>query len=218
VPACPILDHRSRKRPIALVFWRQNLKRPAAQVMATTTTRLSFAEYAELPENDGVVYELDEGELLMEPSPALRHNLVRQRIAMRLMEFVEKHGLGLVIEEMDFRLGEDTVRNPDVALIDLEHSKKLDLDRSPVEGAPALAVEVISPHNRADDMARKIHQYLDAGSLTVWVVYPSLRMVEVHTKAAVRQVREPETLQAENLLRGFSLTLSYIFDGHKPSL
>ena len=62
--------------------------------MATTTTRLSFAEYAELPENDGVVYELDEGELLMEPSPALRHNLVRQRIAMRLMDSWRNTDLG----------------------------------------------------------------------------------------------------------------------------
>ena len=117
------------------------------------TTRLSFAEYTQLPEREGIIYELDEGELLMEPSPALRHNLVRQRIAMRLMEFVEEHELGLVVEEMDFRLGQDTVRNPDVALIEAARSRALDLDRSPVDGAPILAVEVVSPHNRADDMA-----------------------------------------------------------------
>src|ERR1700751_3266318 len=177
------------------------------------TTRLSFAEYTQLPEREGIVYELDEGELVMEPSPALRHNLVRQRIAMRLMEFVEQRDLGLVGEEMDFRLGQDTVRNPDVAFIDSEHSRKLDLDRSPVDGAPVLAVEVISQHNRAEDMARKVHQYLQAGCRTVWVVYSSLRMVETHSEDTVRQVREPEALQEETLLPGFSLSLSYVFDG-----
>jgi len=181
------------------------------------TTRLSFAEYTQLPEKEGIGYELDEGELLMEPSPALRHNLVRQRIAMRLMEFVEEHELGLVVEEMDFRLGQDTVRNPDVALIDAEHSRELDLDRSPVEGAPFLAVEVVSPHNRAEDMARKVHQYLEAGCQTVWVVYPSLRMAEVHSRGSVRQVREPEKLDAGTLLPDFSFSLSYIFDGRKVS-
>ena len=180
-----------------------------------TTTRLSFDEYLTLPPNENGIYELDEGELLMEPSPALRHNLIRQRIAMRLMEFVDARGLGLVIEEMDFRLGEHTVRNPDVAFIKAEQARTLDMDTSPVDGAPALAVEVISPHNRADDMARKIHQYLQAGCHAVWVVYPSLRMVEVHSSQGVRQVQEPEVLKEERLLTGFSLSLSYVFDAGK---
>lgn len=180
-----------------------------------TTTRLSFDEYVKLPENEGGTYELDEGELLREPSPALRHNLIRQRIAMRIMEFVEARGLALVIEEMDFRLEENTVRNPDVAFIAADHAKNLDHDRSPVDGAPALAVEVISPHNSAEDMARKNHQYLQAGSRTVWVVYPSLRMVEVHSSSGVRQIYEPEALKEEALLPGFSLLLSYVFDAGK---
>ena len=40
-------------------------------------TRLTFAEFEMLPEKEGVRYELDEGTLLREPSPALRHNLIR---------------------------------------------------------------------------------------------------------------------------------------------
>ena len=95
-----------------------------------TTTKLTFEEFQKLPEREGAIYELDEGELLMEPSPALRHNLIRQRIAMKLIQFVESRNLGIVVEEMDFRLSPDTVRNPDVAFITAEHLKKIDLDRS----------------------------------------------------------------------------------------
>jgi Uma2 family endonuclease len=73
-----------------------------------TITRLTFAEYEKLPEREGTRYELDEGTLLMEPSPALRHNLIRQRIAEQLTRFVRSHQLGLMVEEMDFRLGTDT--------------------------------------------------------------------------------------------------------------
>lgn len=177
-----------------------------------TTTRLSFAEFLRLPENESVTYELDEGELLMEPSPALRHNLVRQQIAVKLIEFVKVHELGLVVEEMDFRLSAETVRNPDVAFIDAAHAKDIDLDRSPVDCAPTLAVEVVSQHNRADDMARKTHQYLEAGCRVVWLVYPSLRMVEVHSKDGVRQVREPEVLREDTLFPGLALSLSYLFE------
>lgn len=177
-----------------------------------TTTKLTFAEFQKLPEREGAIYELDEGELLMEPSPALRHNLVRQRIAMKLIQFVESRDLGVVVEEMDFRLSPDTVRNPDVAFITAEHLKKIDLDRSPVDGAPALAVEVISPSNSAQDMAKKTQQYLASGCRTVWIVYPSLRLVEVYSQSGTRQVREPEILQAEDMLQGFSLSLNYILD------
>ena len=180
-----------------------------------TTTKLTFEEFQKLPEREGAIYELDEGELLMEPSPALRHNLIRQRIAMKLIQFVESRSLGIVVEEMDFRLSPDTVRNPDVAFITAEHVKKIDLDRSPVDGAPAFAVEVISPSNSAQDMAKKTQQYLQAGCNIVWIVYPSLRVVEVHSASGSRQVRAPELLREENLFHGFSLSLSYIFDGQE---
>ena len=158
-----------------------------------TTIKLTFEDFAKLPEREGTPYELDEGELLLEASPALRHNLIRQRIAMKLMEFVDSHDLGVVAEEVDFQLGPDTVRNPDVAFIASDHLKKIDLDSSPVEGAPTLAVEVISPTNRAEDMVKKIHQYLRAGSAAVWLIYPSLHLAEVYSAKGVRVVREPAT-------------------------
>lgn len=164
-------------------------------------TRLTFEEFQKLPECEGTIYELDEGELLIEPSPTLRHNLIRQRIALKLTQFLEPKNLGIVVEEMDFRLGPDSVRNPDVAFITNEHLKTVDLDRSPVDGAPVLAVEVISPSNSAQDMAKKTQQYLAAGSKIVWIVYPSLRLVEIHTPSGLHQVREPELIEAEICFR-----------------
>ncbi|HEY2496043.1 MAG TPA: Uma2 family endonuclease [Candidatus Angelobacter sp.] len=180
-----------------------------------TTTRLTFDQFQKLPEREGTIYELDEGELLMEPSPALRHNLIRQRIAMKLTQFLEPGNLGVVVEEMDFRLAPDTVRNPDVAFITQAHLNVIDLDRSPVDGAPALAVEVVSPGNSAQDMAKKTQQYLECGCHIVLIVYPSLRLIEVHSATGLRQIREPELLRMEDLLPGFSLPLNYIFDGPK---
>jgi Uma2 family endonuclease len=180
-----------------------------------TTTRLTFEEFQNLPEQEGIHFELDEGELLMEASPAARHNLIRQRIAMQLMNFAEAHSLGIVLEEMDFRLSEKTVRNPDVSFVTTEHLKTIDLDRSPIEGAPALAVEVISPTNTAQDTVKKIHQYLQAGCRFVWIVYPALRLVEIHSLAGVRQVREPDSVREDTLFPGLVLSLPYILDGQQ---
>jgi Uma2 family endonuclease len=47
------------------------------------------------------------------------------------------------------------------------------------EGAPLLAVEVISPSNRAGDTDRKRRLYLQHGGVEVWVVYPVTKSVWV---------------------------------------
>jgi Uma2 family endonuclease len=180
----------------------------------STTIRISFEEFLKLPEEDGKHYELDEGNLVMEPSPTFRHNRIRHRIADQLRKFVNAHGLGEITEESDFHLGPDIVRNPDVAFVTAQHLKSIDIDRSPVTGAPALAVEVVSPSNSAEDMMAKVRQYLAAGSLAVWVVYPRLRLVEVHDAAGTRAVFEPAVLEAHGVFGNltFSLPLTEIFD------
>ena len=177
-----------------------------------STTKLTFEEWQNLPDREGVVYELDEGELVMEPSPVLRHNMIRQRIATALRQYVESHHIGIVVEEMDFRLAHDTIRNPDVAFVTADHLKRIDLDRSPAEGAPALAVEVISPSNRAESMAKKIRQCVQAGCGSVWIVYPAKRMAEIHSRQGVRKIHEAEIVRDDSLLPGFSLSLSNVLD------
>lgn len=132
-----------------------------------TVTKLSFDEYLKLPGEEGAHYELDEGALLLEPSPTFRHNRIRDQVARRLTEFVKAHQQGEVTVETDFRLSAETVRCPDVALVTQDQLKQIDIDRSPIECAPALAIEVISPTNLAQDTRKKIRQYLRAGCQAV---------------------------------------------------
>lgn len=184
-----------------------------------TTTRLTFDEYLQLPEQEGLHYELDEGALLMEPSATFLHNRIRDQIARRLTEFVKTHRLGEITVETDFRLATETVRNPDVAMVTREQLKRIDITRSPIEGAPALAIEVISPTNLAQDTRKKVRQYLAAGSQAVWLVYPGLRLVEIHDAEGTREIIEPNSINETTPFSGtkFSLALSAIFDSEFPS-
>jgi Uma2 family endonuclease len=179
-----------------------------------TITKLTFEDFLNLPEQEGVRYELDEGVLLMEPSPTFYHNRIRDQIARRLTAFVQLHRLGEVTVETDFRLDKETVRNPDVAFVTQEHLKKIDVHRSPVIGAPALAVEVISPTNLAQDTVKKVRQYLAAGTRAVWLFYPDLRILEIHDSKGIREITEPNALEESDLFSGktFSLSLGAIFD------
>lgn len=182
--------------------------------MMGTTAKLSFEEFLQLPEEPGKRFELDEGELIVEPSPAFRHNRIRSRIARHLEDFVQVHHLGLVTIESDFRVNADTVRNPDVAFVNNERLSGMDVDRSPVDGAPNLAIEVISPSNSARDMLKKVHQYLDAGCHAVCVFYPNLKVVEMYDAGGIREVAAPSNLQEDTVFPGhrYSLPLEYVFD------
>lgn len=178
--------------------------------MGTTTTKLSFEEYQQLPDTEGSGYELDEGTLVMLPSPSWWHNRIRDRIARRLEDFVGARKLGHVTVETEFRLSADTARTPDVAFVTRERFKNIDIYNSPVEGAPDLAIEVISPGKRAEDIVKKIHQYLDAGCRSVWIIYPALHRAEIHSPAGVQSFRNGDQLEDESILPGFSLPLTPI--------
>jgi Uma2 family endonuclease len=178
------------------------------------TTKLTFEEFLRLPQEPGKHFELDRGDLIVEPSPTYRHNRIRYRIARHLDDFVQRYQLGSVIVENDFRLAPDIVHNPDVAFLASEPLSRIDVDRSPVEGVPTLAIEVISPTNSAQDTLTKVHQYLDAGCQAVWVFYPNLKVVQVHDSSGTREIAAPAPRQEKKLFgdRPYSLPLAPIFD------
>ena len=63
-------------------------------------------------------------------------------------------------------------------------SLKARIPSSPVKGffpgAPDLAVEVLSPDDRAGEVLEKVRDWLAAGTRSVWVVDPRTRTVTVH--------------------------------------
>jgi len=181
-----------------------------------TTTRISFDEFQKLQEAaaEGVSYELDDGEPVLTPSPTPYHNIVRYRLRRGLTDFVQTNCLGVVIDETDFRLSTRTVRKPDVAFIPQAQVKDIDFRRSPIAGAPRLAVEVISPGNLAQDTMKKVRQYLASGSQAVWLVYPDLRLVQIHDGSGIRDLTESTPIEEERLFPGlkFHLSLSALFD------
>jgi Uma2 family endonuclease len=168
-----------------------------------------------LPDDDKQ-YELVEG-VLIEMSPSGRpHSRNGLRIASKLLSFVESHDLGEVHgADAGFilRRNPDTVRAPDAAFVRKERLVELD-DEGFLPIAPDLAVEVVSPSNTVNEMSRKIEEYLGAGTSIVWIVEPQRRTVAVHTGGPiVRVYRDGDTLDGGDIIPGFELDVTYIFDG-----
>lgn len=81
------------------------------------------------------------------------------------------------------------------------------MDKLP-EGAPDLAVEVISPSNTPREIDDRISDYFAAGCQRVWIVYPEEREVYIHGLAGVTRRRGTDSLEDPELLPGFSTKVS----------
>jgi Uma2 family endonuclease len=177
-----------------------------------TQTLLTLEQFDQLPVVEGVLYELDEGEVVTMTEPMPRHNLVRDNIAAFLWDFAHPRNLGRVFLETGYQLSPETVRIPDVSFVLADRMREIDLDRR-IPGAPALAVEVVSPTDLAQDLARKVDQYLAAGAQEVWVVYPNMREVHVFREGGAASVLGPDDiLEAPGLLPGFAVKVVLLFE------
>jgi len=176
-----------------------------------TKTLLTIDQFDQLPIREGILYELDEGELVTVTEPMPRHNRVRDTIARLVGNFVEQRTLGAVFVETGYQLTPGTVRIPDVSFVPADRMREIDLDKR-IQGAPALAIEVVSPTDLAEELTQKVRQYLASGSRAVWVFYPKTHEVQVFRADGGSFVRhEPETLEEPDLLPGFSLELKAVF-------
>lgn len=177
-----------------------------------TNTLLTIEQFDQLPIIEGILYELNEGEVVTMTTPMPRHNLVRDNIARLMGNFVEERKLGRVFVETGYQLSPETVRIPDVSFIPADRMREIDLDKR-IQGAPALAIEVVSPTDLAEGLTQKVKQYLAAGAKSVWVFYPKTRDVQVFQSDGGSFVRrEHDTLEDHDLLPGFSLDLKSVFE------
>ena len=77
---------------------------------------------------------------------------------------------------------------------------------------PDLAVEIVSSET-ADRLNHKIRILLELGARAVVVVYPSDRQVLIHRPSGIGRVTSSGTLQLEDVLPGFAVTVSDLFEG-----
>jgi Uma2 family endonuclease len=77
---------------------------------------------------------------------------------------------------------------------------------------PDLAVEIVSPSNRAAELQERVLDYFDAGIRLVWVIDPSSSTVTVYrAHADIRLLRGDDELDGGDVLPGFRLPLGELF-------
>lgn len=183
--------------------------------MTATGIRMTADELLCLPDN-GMRRELIAGELYEMPPAGGEDGFVGIRAAGRLLTFLEQHsqvGGGLFAAETGFRIGRDpdTVRAPDVAYVGPDRLARARVPGFP-ELAPDLVVEVVSPNDTAAEVQRKAEEWLGAGVVLVFVLFPSTHSAMVYRPGGlVRLLHADDTLDAEPVLPGFTCRVSDLF-------
>ncbi len=183
--------------------------------MSAITRLMTAEDLWVLPSNDQR-HELVRGELRTMAPAGFNHGVVINQLAFLLTQHVKANRLGRVTgAETGFVLSRnpDTVRGPDIGFVSMERVKVAGRPEKFWEGAPDLAVEIVSPSDTVDEVEGKVDDYLAAGTPLVWVVSP--RRKTVTTYRANRKphvVAEGDMLSGEEVVAGFEIPVVAIFE------
>lgn len=164
---------------------------------------------------DGHRYEIVNGELIDMGNSGAKHGYVCSVLMILLGGYVHIQKLGAMFDSSTaFKLKSGNKRSPDVSFMAKERLQGLDeLPDGFLEGAPDLAVEILSPSNTVEEIHNKLVEYFDNGSRLVWVINPKEKYVLVYRSSQEpdRLLKSIDTLDGEEIVPGFSLAIAELF-------
>ena len=179
----------------------------ATQTIATVDEVLRLA-------SEGQRFELIDGELVEMAPTGFGHGRRELEIGRLLLHYVNQHDLGaVVVGEVLFRLDAAgrVARAADVAFIHRDRLPSQEDDEGVFNGAPDVAVEIVSPGDRASDVERKVDDWLTHGTKLVLTVYPQGRRVILAREGGSVTLRGDDVLDLDPALPGFRCQVSELF-------
>lgn len=179
---------------------------------------LTVADLAVLPSelpSGPVLYELDNGRLVLLPAHTDTHGAVECNVAAEMKLQGEWRGLG---KARCGGVGVVLWRNPDrvvgadavfiaAASLSIRHSLE-----GYLETIPDLVVEVRSKNDTDAEVRRKVNDYLAVGVRVVWVPDPAAQTVTVYRPGQQPQVLTPaDALTVDDVIPGFRMPVTDVF-------
>ncbi|MGB8691697.1 MAG: Uma2 family endonuclease [Microcoleus sp.] len=164
---------------------------------------------------DGHRYEIVNGELIDMGNSGAKHGYVCSILMILLGGYVHIQKLGAMFDSSTaFKMKSGNKRSPDVSFMAKERLQGLDdLPDGFLEGAPDLAVEILSPSNTVAEIHDKLVEYFENGSRLVWVIHPKEQYVLVYRSSQEpdRLLKSADSLDGEEIVPGFTLPVAELF-------
>ena len=149
--------------------------------MQDARPRVGYADLVAMPD-DGRRYEIHGGQLVMVPSPLLRHQIAAAEIVTLLRDYGKAAGGVAVTAPFDIVFDEYDVLQPDVVFFRAERVHLLD-PNAVTRVSPDIVVEVLSPSTARLDRGRRMQIFARYRVPECWIVDPVERQVELHALA-----------------------------------
>ena len=138
--------------------------------MSVAAKKLTWDDIKDWPADAGRT-EIVDGELVMSPTPATRHQKICTRLGIQLGSYIEQHNLGLFLSSpMHVILALHLHYEPDLCFI--TNQRETIVKEKFIDGPPDLIIEVISESNRTHDTVVKFQNYAQHGVAEYWLVDP----------------------------------------------
>ena len=145
---------------------------------AQVKTRVTFEEYAALPETNQIV-ELIEGEIVVNPPPLDKHQKTLWEIVETLMPMMKDGEARFAPTGLRFDDGNSF--EPDLFWVGPNNMNcVLEPDGRYWRGAPDLVIEILSPSTASNDRGLKYETYERFGVREYWLVDPDAKFTEVY--------------------------------------
>jgi Uma2 family endonuclease len=136
---------------------------------------LTVADFAALSEDDRNRWELQEGNLVMSPSPTPRHMVAAAELYAQLRNQLPDDLRAVPDVDLDIQLAPDgqpgTARRPDLVVVRRSEFERVDRYGGLLRAdATVLVVEIVSPGSRRTDTRIKRGEYADAGIAHYWII------------------------------------------------
>lgn len=193
---------------------------PAGDFGATRSLTMTEEEFIAWAGEDVRAEWVDGSAIMMSPA-SREHADLNGWLTNVLRPFVESNDLGKILgPEYAIRLAEQRRRRvPDVVYIAKECIDRMTTNH--VEGAPDLAIEIVSPDSESRDWREKYHEYQTAGVREYWVIDPMSQHAEVYAlddKGQYHLIEPHDGKIASIALPGFWIKVEWLWPDTRPKV
>lgn len=164
---------------------------------------------------EGHRYEIVNGELIDMGNSGAKHGNICSILMILIGSYVLTHKLGSMFDSSTaFKFKNGNKRSPDISFVAKERLQGLEeLPTGFLDGAPDLAVEVLSPNNTIEEIDTKVAEYFENGARLVWVINAVQNYVLVYRSGQEpeRLLKSSDVLDGEEIIPGFTLPVAELF-------
>jgi Uma2 family endonuclease len=174
---------------------------------------LTEEDYYNLPDN-GMRYQLIEGELYMAPAPNLYHQTISGNLEFIFRAYLEQNPLGILLHApFDVVFHGESIWQPDIFVV-LNANRHI-LKEQRCEGVPDFIIEILSQNNRELDLHTKRTIYARQGVTEYWIIDPEAKEILIYRfdeniNEPVTRIKSP-VKATSSLFPGLTIALEAIF-------